>query len=147
MRATLCSSHTNARARMCFFFFVSSVFSLSFSLRILFTFLKIEMFSSLPRTDWSKIASFRVRIVRAYWTIGHESRCVFARALYTNAFCIRYMYILRRTKHSSCISILHIQLLMVFHFVASYFTLFHIAHSDWFFQVGGYCAMCTFAHI
>lgn len=51
--------------RLAYFFF-------PFRFEFLFTFLKIEMFSSLPCAHWTKIASFRVRIECAYWTIGRE---------------------------------------------------------------------------
>lgn len=98
MRATHCSNTPR----------LYTLFSLlSFSLRILFTFPKIEMFSSWPLADWSKMASFRVRIARAHWMIVRVCVCALRLTflvylpirlyhpsipyIYANAFCIRYI--------------------------------------------------------
>lgn len=128
--ARLTASHTNAQ------------FFSSFSLRILFTFLKIEMFSSLPHADWSEIASFRVRIVRAYWTIGHESRCACARWIWRSFVYERVLHTIYRGARS-CRRAFQYYIFNCWWFfvplprrISLFILLQRSAHSDLLFQVG-----------
>lgn len=129
--ARLSASHTNAQ-----------LFFSSFSLRILFTFLKIEMFSSLPHADWSEIASFRVRIVRAYWTIGHESRCACARWIWRSFVYERVLHTIYRGARSSRRAFQYYIFNCWWLFVplprriSLFILLQRSAHSDLLFQVG-----------